>query len=330
MKCENCGFFLDRLQVGLAPITHPIPLVRDLRGERIHDYDIEDLIGIGTTGAVFRARSILRPDPVAFKVLAGDPARWDDFLQRFQDTAPLLANLNHPHIPRVLAHGVDGDLPYLVMPLIRGITLSEYLKSVRPSPQGVYSLLLKICSAVSYAHGLGVVHGDLRPSRIIFSAEHLHVLGFGLAQLVFGQNQAEGLVRRAAAPGNLAYLAPELTVHGQAPDVRSDIFSLGAIMYEMFTGLPAVGAFPQPSQVRKKLPAALDDMVYSCLNPDPPWRYNNVDQLIAALKNVRFSSDRRGLRLILVLLAAAAAGVYLWPRLPELQRLFNELFSRYF
>ncbi len=297
-------------------------------------------------GEVYRARDARLGREVAIKVLsekvAGDPAA----LARFEREARAVAALSHPHILALHDFGQDRGLTFAVMELLDGESLAQRLAR-GPMPASEIALAgAQICGALSAAHRKGIVHRDLKPANVMLTKSGVKLLDFGLAKavsevpegLTTEQTAAADVTREGTIIGTLAYMSPE-QVEGRAADARSDIFALGATLYEMATGRKAFvassqaglisailsGEPPPVSSVQPMSPPALDRIVRGCLAKDPDARWqtaHDVGLQLAGLGDsgtaatpVARTSVRRGRRLLpwaLAGLFAVLAAVVLW------------------
>ena len=213
-------------------------------GTQLLHYEILALIGTGGMGHVYRARDSKLQRDVALKVLPPDTAADPERRQRFEREARAVAALNHPNI--VTIHSVDevdGRL-FLTMELVSGQPLSEIISRGRLSLDKLLKIAVPLADAVSAAHARGITHRDLKPANVMVTADgHVKVLDFGLAKLLDVGPAADRMATEAPDVitgqgrilGTIAYMSPE-QAEGKAVDGRSDIFSLGVILYEMATG----------------------------------------------------------------------------------------------
>jgi eukaryotic-like serine/threonine-protein kinase len=246
-------------------------------------FTLEERRGAGGMGEVYAARDERSGKPVAVKVL-----RSADLADRtrFEREAEALAELQHPHIVRYIAHGVTQDLaPYLVMEWLDGEDLSHRLKRGMLGVGESVALAARVAEALSMAHQRGIVHRDLKPSNLFLPAgdvREVKVLDFGIAQL--------GGVTRVTETGILmgtpGYMAPEQARSGALLDARADVFSLGCVLFECLTGAPAfrgehamallakilLEEVPPPSRLRSDVPATLDALVAAMMAKNPHAR----------------------------------------------------------
>ena len=255
-------------------------------------YEILAPLAEGGMGAVYRARRTLLGDEVAIKIILGDPSG-AGATERFMRESRACARLRHPQIVSILDFNVDDEgHPFLVMELLNGRSLKEEIAaSGRLSVGEVRTIVPPLCAALQFAHSLGIVHRDLKPANIVaheFTAgERVYKLvDFGLANIRDSTAPARRLTGPHEFIGTIAYASPE-QLCGSVVDARSDVYSLGAVVFEMLTGqVPYPGddplavlnghlnaLVPRPSSIRPDLPAWLDVTVCRALakNPDDRW-----------------------------------------------------------
>ncbi|HET9327893.1 MAG TPA: tetratricopeptide repeat protein [Candidatus Eisenbacteria bacterium] len=222
----------------LAPALEP-GSVETLR--RLGPYRLVEVLGVGGMGIVYRAEQEepLRRE-VAIKLLRGglDPAR---VLARFTAERRAMALLEHPAIARILDAGLDTDgMPYLVTELVRGLPISEYCRRQESSVSDVVRLTIEVCRAVQHAHQKGIIHRDLKPSNILVGevdgSPRPKIIDFGIARIL-EEEAGPGLTIEGQAIGTLGYMSPEQAGgRSRAIDTRTDVYSLGAVLYELLTG----------------------------------------------------------------------------------------------
>jgi len=248
-ECPRCGRCTDssvrECPVDGSPVKRSsIPLVLDGK------YRFERLLGRGGMGSVYRARDLGLDRQVAIKVIRADLVRDAAAHERLKREAQTLARLQHPSIVMVFDFGALADgSPYLVMELVKGNDLRhELVREGRLEPERVSRILTAICGAMAAAHGEGVLHCDLKPENVLLPDDGVEakVLDFGVARAI-GVETGARVHGGRGAPGNVpatvedpivgtpAYMAPE-QLRGEAPDARTDVFSLGVIAYEMLVG----------------------------------------------------------------------------------------------
>ncbi|HLZ60561.1 MAG TPA: serine/threonine-protein kinase, partial [Ktedonosporobacter sp.] len=249
-------------------------------------YRIETLIGMGGMGAVYRVSDTFEMEQVALKVLSLVNSSMDiqTAVERFRREARYAHQLQHKNIVPVLNFGQDGSLLYLVMPLITGGTLKALLKSQLPLPtQQAQRYLNDLADAIDaiHTHPQQIVHRDIKPSNLLIHQDdgRLVVADFGIARAM---QQEKALTQRGWTLGTEHYVAPEQE-HGNATPA-SDIYSMGVVAYQMFTGLLPFQAvvrshaaeLPLPSKLNNTLPPAVDTLVMRAMEVDPSKRYRSA------------------------------------------------------
>src|SRR5580765_1666623 len=262
-----------------------------LEGRRIGPYELGTLLGAGGMGEVYRARDTRLNRIVAIKVLpagvADDPASRD----RFEREARAVATLNHPHICVLHDVGCQDGLDFLVMEHLEGETLAARLSKGPLASEQAVEYALQVASALDRAHRSGIIHRDLKPGNIMLTEVGAKLLDFGLAKVADGDvdvtRTMEGMVM-----GTAAYMSPE-QAEGKPLDARSDVFSFGAVLYEMASGRRAFGGHTTvqvlSSVLRDDPPALpasspLSSIVRRCLAKDPSQRFQAMADIQRALQ----------------------------------------------
>jgi len=268
--------------------------MEDLTGKQFGPYRIVAALGEGGMAAVYKAYQPAMDRYVALKVLprhfAGDP----QFVARFQREAKVLAKLQHPHILPVHDFGQAEGYTYIVMPNVQTGTLAGLLTGqALPLPQ-IHALVSQVGTALEYAHGRGLIHRDVKPSNILIDESGNTLLtDFGLARILEG---ADTLTATGAIMGTPAYMSPEQGL-GEKIDQRSDIYSLGVVLYEMATGRVPFEAetpmavvikhindpLPMPRKVNPALPDTVERVILRCLAKSPADRFKSAADLVAKL-----------------------------------------------
>ncbi len=257
------------------------------------EYEILEEIARGGMGVVFKARQRRLQRQVALKmILAGDLAT-PDAVQRFRFEAETVAGLDHPHIVPIYDIGEDQNRHYFAMKLIDGSSLTRHIQRLRDDPEAAARLLATVARAVDYAHRRGLLHRDLKPANILLD-EHgrPHVTDFGLAKWV--NRASPNPTETGIAVGTPSYMAPEQAA-GPHKDltVAADVYSLGAILYELLTGRPPFKEAtplltlraaldtepPPPRALNPRVPADLEIIALKCLEKDPARRYASAAAL---------------------------------------------------
>jgi serine/threonine-protein kinase len=261
-------------------------------------YEVESRLGTGGMAEVWRGRDRVLNRTVAIKTLLPQFARDTSFVDRFRREAQAAARLNHPGIVSVYDSG-DGDHPFIVMQYIEGRTLADFLGSgKRMPPMQAAQVAQGIAEALAVAHTHGVIHRDIKPANVMVTRDgKVMVMDFGIARLISGPETAP---QTSAILGTASYLSPE-QAQGQPVDARTDIYSLGVVLYEMLTGRPPftgdspmaiaykqVNATPPPpSSINADVPPELDAVVMRALSKNPANRYQTAQDFADDLERAR-------------------------------------------
>lgn len=269
-----------------------------LEGTTLGKYRVLEALGRGGMAQVYKAYHPQLDRYMAIKVLRSDLVEEQEFLNRFQREARAVSGLRHPNIVQVTDFDTQGEIYYMVMELLEGDTLRARLNEYRVRGQRMpldeaARILKDVLSALSFAHGEGIIHRDVKPANIMLTKKGQAVLtDFGVAQIV-GSTQ---YTVSGALMGTLNYMAPEQGLKGTCDD-RSDIYSLGIVMYEMLTGYTPFDAdtplailmkhlndpLPLPTQIDSTIPSSLEKIVLKCLAKEPDDRFQSADAMAEAL-----------------------------------------------
>ncbi len=285
-------------------------------GSRLGPYELLAPIGAGGMGAVYRARDPRLRREVAIKVVPLPFAKDPDRLRRFEQEGRAAGALNHPNIMAVYDVGVDGETPYVVTELLEGRTLRQHLDEGPPTTRWTLEYAVQIVAGLAAAHDKGIVHRDLKPDNVfITKAGLLKILDFGLAKVVPRSIDEEAETATSLdsphteaglVMGTAGYMSPE-QVRGEPADPRSDIFSFGAILYELASGRRAFHrstAVETMNAILKEEPPplassdegrspAIHHIVAACLEKDPARRFQSAHDLRLALAALSLSGDTR-------------------------------------
>ena len=276
-------------------------------GDRLAAYEIVAPLGAGGMGEVYRARDTRLGREVAIKIVAEQLAGSPGSLARLEREVRAVAALSHPNIVALYDVGSDRDVAFAVMELLDGEPLDRCIGSPRVTPQRAIDIAASVADGLAAAHAKGVIHRDLKPANIFVTRDgHVKILDFGLAKhdpLLSEANTKSGITdatRPGALLGTVGYMSPE-QVNGEPADQRSDIFSLGCVIYELLTGRqPFRGettAATLASILRDRprsfgeygieAPAHLEALVMRCLEKDPSRRFHSARDLAFSLRELR-------------------------------------------
>lgn len=282
------------------PPAGPDPLVGLVVAGR---YRILECIGRGGMGVVYKVEHTEIGKLLALKLLAGELSRDREIVRRFKREALLASRLSHPNSVQVFDFGASEGLTYLVMELVSGVDLSRILKSDGPLPwERLAKIVIQICSSLAEAHAKGIVHRDVKPENIIIAhtaegSDLAKVLDFGLAKLREAPELNE-VTSSGTVVGTPYYMAPE-QICGKSVDGRTDIYSLGAVMYRMLTGemvfagaspmavftghLTEIPVAPHLRAPARGVPESVSGIVMRALEKDADKRYQRIEELQAAV-----------------------------------------------
>ena len=278
------------LSPSLASARAAAPLTPGAR--RIGDYDIESEIARGGMGIVYRARQLSLNRPVAFKMILAGQFASDADVDRFHVEAEAAAGLDHPNLVPIYEVGAFEGNHFFTMKLIDGRSMAQEMPRLTKAPRDGVRLLVKVCRAIHYAHQHSILHRDLKPANILLdSSGEPHVTDFGLAKRTGSDSQ---LTQTGAVVGTPSYMAPEQAAPSKAPlTTAADVYSLGAILYEILTGRPPFkGDSPldtlmlvlnreveRPRSINSAVDRDLETIAVKCLEKDPARRYGSAEAL---------------------------------------------------
>jgi serine/threonine protein kinase len=266
-------------------------------GQMLGPYRIINQIGKGGMATVYKAYQASVDRYVAVKVLPSQLAESKEFAARFQQEARIIARLEHPHILPVFDYGESDGVAYFVMRYLDAGTLKDKMIEGRPLPlHDIDRIFTQLADALNYAHGRGIVHRDLKPANALIDSQgNVFLTDFGIAKLL--ESASPRLTQTDAIMGTPAYISPE-QAQSHAVDQRSDIYSLGIILYEMVTGsVPFVAEtplavlfkhisdpLPPPSLVKPDVPPSIERVILKALEKDPKNRFETAAEFVAAWK----------------------------------------------
>jgi len=265
-------------------------------GRRVSTYELGELIGRGASGEIYSATNAESGGKAAVKILAPDAIGDEGMFERFRREADIARRLAVPNVVRVLDLGqAPGGTPFIAMELLEGQDLGWHLRR-RPqmSLEEVVALTEQVAIGLEAAHAAGIVHRDLKPQNLFLSEGIWKILDFGVAKL----RGSEGTLTKGAVVGTPGYMSPE-QARGQQAETRSDLFSLGAVIYRALTGQPpfagadlpeslfqiVYGMPARPGELVPQLSADVDAMLTIALAKDPEDRFTNASELALALRD---------------------------------------------
>jgi serine/threonine protein kinase len=298
--CSRCGSSM-RGEVEIPPLaTQTLSLLGlDFQEGQIiaNKYRMKEVIGRGGMGVVYRAEDILLQRSVALKFLRAEFLVDAEAKSRFLLEARVSASIDHPHICPVYEVNEEHGRTFIVMPFLEGESLRVTNKNGSGGFEERLSLAIQVAEGLSEAHKKGVIHRDIKPANIMVTTNHqAKIMDFGLAKLLQGSD----LTTTSKVMGTVSYMSPE-QARGEAVDPLTDIWSLGVVLYELFTGrLPfekkqnhalmyaIIYEAPQPiRQLDPDLPESLEAVIDKCLQKDPSDRYADAEALVLDLKSIQ-------------------------------------------
>ena len=261
-------------------------------------YEITELIGVGGMAEVYKGVDVIDNKAVAIKILKKEYAENEEFLRRFRNESKAVAVLSHPNIVKIYDMGFSDKLQYIVMEYIDGITLKEYIEEEKILTwKDTVHFVIQILRALQHAHDKGIVHRDIKPQNIMmFSDGTIKVMDFGIAKF----SREEGKTATDQAIGSVHYISPE-QASGSVTDAKSDIYSVGAMMYEMLTGRKPFDSdnpvaiavmhmhdIPErPRAINPDIPDGLEEIVLKAMEKAPEDRYQSTADMIADIEKFK-------------------------------------------
>ena len=314
---EKSGDFLESSAFTDAPELLTDDRASASVGELIGHYRIESLIGIGGMGEVYLARDERLGRKVALKLLPERLTTDETQLNRFKNEARSASALNHPNILTVYEIGAEGNRQFIATEFIEGMTLRASLARGRMNLHAALEIVVQVASALAAAHEAGVVHRDIKPENIMLRPDgYVKVLDFGIAKLIEQrpppdryevETTAVLQTRTGLVLGTGHYMSPEQT-RGQKVDARTDIWSLGVVLYEMVGGVPPfrgetpsdciasiLKTEPPPlSDVLSDVPLKLESILQKALRKNSDERYQTIEEMLADLRNLKAEPEAEG------------------------------------
>ena len=314
---ERAENFIELPAFEVAPELVTNDRAGALVGKLIGHYRIESLIGVGGMGEVYLARDERLGRKAALKFLPDSLTTDETQLSRFKNEARSASALNHPNILTVYEIGAEGNVQFIATEFIEGVTLRAALASGRMSAHNAVEIAVQVASALAAAHDAGVVHRDIKPENIMLRPDgYVKVLDFGIAKLTEQrlasddhtvETTAALQTRPGLVLGTAHYMSPE-QARGQKVDARSDIWSLGVVLYEMVAGSPPfrgetpsdciaaiLTAEPPPlSSILPDVPAKLESILQKALRKNSDERYQTIKEMLAELRILKAKLETEG------------------------------------
>lgn len=243
-------------------------------------YRVEGELGDGGMATVYRGTQLSLQRPVAIKVLKHQLVDDPSIRARFEKESMIIARLNHPNIIHVIDQGLTADdMPYFVMEYVKSIDLEQAMKQGGVSTNRILDIFIQIAKALAYAHKNRVVHRDIKPANVLVDYEgNVRVLDFGIAHF-YGDEGSVHNTGKGDVMGTYAYMAPEQHDSADSVSPRSDLYSLGVMMYQFFTGQLPQGRYADPKRLNPKISSPLNDLILRCLEKEPEKRPASADEI---------------------------------------------------
>ncbi len=315
LKCPKCGMKLDVSADRVEPTSETVEVGpgqssrkfeqggmprRSGRGDIFGNYRIVDEVSRGAMGIVYRAEQMNLNRIVALKLLMAGERASQDQIERFYRETQAVAKLRHPNIIPIYDMGIVGDRHYFTMEYVEGKSLEEVLAKGPVSQEQALDIVVQVGRALAHAHERGIIHRDVKPGNILTDKSgHVCVTDFGLAKEI---KKGRNVTRSGVTVGTPHYMSPEQACGGSGVvDQRTDIYSLGAVLYELLTGRPPFdGDTPveivlnviqeepsNPRKLRPGIPKDLETICMKALEKDPARRYGTVEELLADIERFR-------------------------------------------
>ena len=264
--------------------------------KKIGGYEVIEKLGEGGMGTVYKGRQVSLDRPVAIKVLSEKLADHNEVLERFKRESLIIARLNQPNIIHVIDRGITpSGRPYFVMEYVEGTDLAQVIRQGNFGINQKLDVIIQVCKALSYAHRNRVIHRDIKPANVLIDTEgNALVLDFGIAKF-FGSGGYQ--THTDMVMGTMEYMSPEQQIDTSRVTAASDLYSLGAVMYELFTGVKPLERFKRPSEIDPTIARPLEEVILLCLESNPEDRFASADEirerLLKLLQGAHLPSDQK-------------------------------------
>jgi serine/threonine-protein kinase len=238
-------------------------------------------IGEGGMAHVYRGIQDSLQRPVAIKLLINDLSFDEEARHRFERESYIIARLNHANIIHVIDRGINREeMPYFVMEYVEGIELSTAAKIRNISYSEKIDIIIQVLKALSYAHNNNVIHRDIKPDNILIDDDcNVKILDFGIAQFYEGKGKSGERTCTGTIMGTYNYMSPEQRKSSENVSAQSELYSVGVVMYGLFTGKLPTGRYPDPMVLNQDIPQELNALILKCLNTNPDDRPRSAEQL---------------------------------------------------
>ncbi|MHC4955450.1 MAG: serine/threonine-protein kinase [Planctomycetota bacterium] len=266
-----------------------------LLGRTIDGYRIDEILGRGGMGVVYKATQLSLDRQMAVKLLPEDVTENRQFLDRFEREVDILARLSHPNIVTVFERGEVDGRPYIAMELVRGTSLRDVMRKGPLPPAEALLVVRSILSALEHAHEAGIVHRDIKPENVLVAPGGIvKVADFGLSRLM-GDDLNTRLTKTHVALGTFEYMSPEQREMARDADGRSDLYATGVVLYEMIAGELPIGAFDRLSHKRpQECDARIDEVVEKSLKKSPDSRWPDARSMGDAVSRLLSAPAMQG------------------------------------
>lgn len=266
-------------------------------------YELLEKIGGGGMAAVYKAKDLVLDRFVAVKVMNNSLLHDQEFVNRFVFEARATAKLSHPNVVKVFDAGVDHQIYYMVMELVEGHTLKQYISKYAPlEEEETIRIIRHICFGLAHAHQNGIIHRDIKPQNIIYSTDGTYkVADFGISRVL---QETNSFTKTGNVVGSVHYMSPE-QITEQPISFATDLYSLGIVLFEMLTGHPPYDSkemvaialqhlndpIPDPKKYNPTLSDELVEIIYTLLDKDPSNRFQSIGELLDTLENILGESN---------------------------------------
>ncbi|MGI8907086.1 MAG: serine/threonine-protein kinase [Candidatus Sumerlaeaceae bacterium] len=261
------------------------PLIEELT-PKFPELEIQELLGRGGMGAVYKARQKRLDRTVALKILPPGLQSDPSFSERFVREAQAMAKLHHPHIVTLFEFGEADGLFYFLMEYVDGVNLRELIANRRIAPREALAIVPQICDALQYAHDRGIVHRDIKPENILLNRQgQVKIADFGVARILARASEGTAGTETGRIVGTPQYMAPEQVTNPGEVDHRADIYALGVVFYQMLTGQMPSGRLDPPSR-HVTIDVRLDEIVMRALEKEPELRFQQASEIKTRVETI--------------------------------------------